>query len=316
MRIITAFAVGLALAAALPAAPAKAQNARSFVSGHGSDANNCSLAAPCRTFAQALTVTNAGGEIDALDPAGYGSMTITKSISIVNDGVGTVGVIVPSGGTGITINAGPSDAVSLRGLSIEGNGSGQTGILFNAGKSLTIENCVIRHVTQDGIGFFPNAATNLTVLNTLVADNGNDGVNAQPSGSGTVAAVFNHVQVINNGANGILMFGANSTGVVNATVDDSIASGNGSTSVGFYVGSTPGHAATTMMISRSLSSNNGYGLYAQNSSSAIIRIANSTVTGNVNGWSTIGGGVVQSYGNNSMDGNMSMEMAPSSMGMK
>jgi len=67
----------------------------------------------CRTLAVALTATNAGGEIDVLDPAGYDSLTITKAISIVNDGVGTAGVIVPSG-VGITINAGTSDAVSLR----------------------------------------------------------------------------------------------------------------------------------------------------------------------------------------------------------
>ena len=170
-------AFGLVLAAALSASPAQAQNARSFVSGHGSDTNPCTLASPCRTFAQALNVTNAGGEIDALDPAGYGAMTITKAVSIVNDGVGTVGVIVPSGGTGITVNAGAGDAVSLRGLSIEGNGTGQTGIQFNTGKSLTVENCVIRHMTGDGIDFYSTTATSaLTASNSLVADNGNDGI--------------------------------------------------------------------------------------------------------------------------------------------
>src|ERR1019366_9298556 len=151
MKIIAAFAVGLALVVALPAVTAQAQNARSFVSAHGLDTNACTLAAPCRTLAQALTLTNASGEIDVLDPAGYGALTITKAISIVNDGVGTAGVIVPSAGTGIIINAGTSDAVSLRGLSVEGGGVGQTGIQFNSGASLTVENCVIRHVTQYGI---------------------------------------------------------------------------------------------------------------------------------------------------------------------
>jgi hypothetical protein len=104
---------------ALNILPAYAQNARSFVSGHGLDTNACTLAAPCRTLAHAFSLTNASGEIDVLDPAGYGSLTINKAISIVNDGVGTAGVIVPSGGVGITINAGPNDAVSLRGLSVE-----------------------------------------------------------------------------------------------------------------------------------------------------------------------------------------------------
>src|SRR5471032_56427 len=124
-------AVGLTFVGVLYAAPAQAQNARSFVSGHGSDAAACTLAAPCRTLAHAFSLTNAGGEIDVLDPAGYGSLTIDRAISIVNDGVGTAGVIVPSGGTGIIINAGPNEAVSLRGLSIEGAGVGQTGIQFN-----------------------------------------------------------------------------------------------------------------------------------------------------------------------------------------
>src|SRR5471032_3621638 len=117
MKIVTVFAVGLALASMLSTAPSQAQNGRSFVSGHGSDAAACTLAAPCRTLAHALSLTNAGGEIDVLDPAGYGSLTIDRAISIVNDGVGTAGVIVPSGGVGITINAGSNDDVSLRGLS-------------------------------------------------------------------------------------------------------------------------------------------------------------------------------------------------------
>src|SRR6185437_7097286 len=128
-------AVGLAFAATLSAAPAQAQNTRSFVSGHGSDGAACTLAAPCRTLAHAFSLTNAGGEIDVLDAAGYGALTINKAISIVNDGVGTAGVIVPSGGTGVIINAGPGDAVSLRGLSIEGGGVGLMGIQFNTGAS-------------------------------------------------------------------------------------------------------------------------------------------------------------------------------------
>ena len=77
-------AIGVTLAAALPTASANAQNARSFVSGQGNDSNNCTLAAPCRTFAVAITRTNAGGEILVLNPAGYGAVTIDKSISIVS----------------------------------------------------------------------------------------------------------------------------------------------------------------------------------------------------------------------------------------
>jgi hypothetical protein len=87
----------------------------------GTDSGACTRAAPCRTFALALTQTAAGGEIDVLDPAGYGAVTINKSISIVNDGVG-VAAIGASSGNAITITAGASDSVHLRGLTIEGKG--------------------------------------------------------------------------------------------------------------------------------------------------------------------------------------------------
>ncbi len=95
---------------------------RTWVSGKGTDSGACTRAAPCQTFAFALTQTAAGGEIDVLDPAGYGTVTITKAISIVNDGVG-VAAIGTASGNGITINAGASDSVHLRGLTIEGIGS-------------------------------------------------------------------------------------------------------------------------------------------------------------------------------------------------
>src|ERR1035437_10457367 len=94
LKILTAFAIGLALAGAPSAAPAQAQNGRSFVSGHGSDAAACTLAAPCRTLAAAFAATNASGEIDVLDPAGYGALTIPKAARIVHDGGGTAGGVV------------------------------------------------------------------------------------------------------------------------------------------------------------------------------------------------------------------------------
>lgn len=293
-------AVGLAFVATLLSAPVMAQNARSFVSGHGSDTNPCTLTSPCRTFAQALTMTNAGGEIDMLDPAGYGSMTITKAISIVNDGVGTVGVIVPSSGTGILVNAGVNDAISLRGLSIEGNGIGQTGIQFSAGKSLTIENCVIRHVTGDAIDFNPNASSSLAVSNSLFADNGGTGTFVAPSGSGGVTAVFNHVETNDNAVGGIFMDGAGSIGTITATVSESVAARNAT--FGFLAETSSGHAPTTLMLVRSVAANNNIGIEAQGNGAAL-RVAQSTVTGSpASGW-LINGGIIYSYGDNYMDGN-------------
>src|SRR5882724_7473349 len=125
MRIRTCLPVlaGL-LALGLPVSPAQALNTRSFVSAtSGLDTNTCSRAAPCRTFAGAYAQTAADGEINTLDPGGYGPLTITHSISIVS-GVGAAGVLVPSGQVGITINAGASDIINLRGLVIEGAGVG------------------------------------------------------------------------------------------------------------------------------------------------------------------------------------------------
>ena len=223
-------AAGLALAATLPAAPTSALSARTFVSPTGSDANNCSLATPCRFFQAAFAKTNAGGEIAVLGTAGYNNgatFTINKAISIVNPGGFEAGIVVPSGGTGIVISAGVNDAVNLRGLTIEGGGVGTVGIRFNTGKSLTIENCAIQHVTGDGIDFLPNAASNLSISNTVMSNNGGDGVGIEPSGSAAVTAVFDRVQAKNNGASGIVSVGANSTGTFIGTVYDSVATGNG-----------------------------------------------------------------------------------------
>ncbi len=155
IKITSLSVAGALLACGLSAAPAQALANRTWVSGKGTDAGACTVTAPCRTFAFALTQTNAGGEIDVLDPAAYGPMTITKAISIVNDGVGTAGILAGSGGNGVAINAGANDSVHLRGLTIEGLGSGTSGIQFNSGGNLTLENCVIRNFAIVGIRIAP-----------------------------------------------------------------------------------------------------------------------------------------------------------------
>src|SRR5580704_7703283 len=96
--------LGTILLPVLCTVPAHAQATRTWVSGVGDDANPCSRTAPCMTFAGAITKTAAGGEIDALDPGGFGSVTITKSITI--DGGGGVASVIPSPGTGIIVSAG------------------------------------------------------------------------------------------------------------------------------------------------------------------------------------------------------------------
>jgi hypothetical protein len=310
-----AIATALAFAAMLPVAPAQAQNARSFVSGHGLDTNTCTLAAPCRTFAVAYTKTNAGGEIDVLDTAGYGALTIDHAISIVNEG-SIASVLVPSGGTGIgiLINAGASDAVSLRGLTIEGAGSGVIGIQFNSGKSLTIENCVIRHVVNDGIEFDPNSASSLSISNSVVSDNGLSGIVVAPTGSGAVTAVFNRVEVNNNAYQGIFLEGDNGTGTLKGTVYDSVAAHNVN-AIGFLASSASGHSPTTLTVVHSVAADNAYGVLASGVG-ATLRVAHSTVTGNTNGWFAQFSGVVLSAGDNTIEGNVANETAPTTYSQK
>src|SRR6202023_2880345 len=129
---------------------AHAQAPRTWVSGVGDDANPCSRTAPCKTFAGAISKTAAGGEIDALDPAGFGALTITKAITL-DGGGGQVASVLVSGTNGLVVAAGPNDVVILRNLRINGTGTGLNGIQFLSGKDLNVENCYIFGFTQNGI---------------------------------------------------------------------------------------------------------------------------------------------------------------------
>src|SRR5579864_2852859 len=119
------FAIGFSLFSA----PAHAQATRTWVSGVGDDANPCSRTAPCKTFAGAISKTAAGGEIDALDPGGFGALTITKSITI-DGGGGQVASVLVAGTNGMNVSAGATDFVTIRNMRFDGllgNGTGQAG---------------------------------------------------------------------------------------------------------------------------------------------------------------------------------------------
>src|SRR3954468_10836628 len=154
---------------------AGAQASRTWVSGVGDDANPCSRTAPCKTFAGAISKTAAGGEIDALDPAGYGAVTITKGITI-DGGGGQVASVLVSGTNGIVVSAGPSDVVILRNLRINGIGTGINGIRLLAGKALSVENCDIFGFTTHGIDIATSDGGKAFVHNTVVQNVGNSGI--------------------------------------------------------------------------------------------------------------------------------------------
>src|SRR5262245_18199332 len=142
----------------LRAAPAHAQASRAFVAAQGSDGNPCTFALPCRTFQRAHDAVAAGGEIDVLDPAGYGAVTISKSVSI--QGHGFAGIATTGGVNGMTI-AIAGVVVNLRGLLLDGAGVGHVGIGFYAGGApgsvLNIQDCVIRNFANDGIQIAPSS---------------------------------------------------------------------------------------------------------------------------------------------------------------
>src|SRR5262245_66129852 len=153
-------------------APAHAQATRTWVSGVGNDADPCSRTAPCKTFAGAHIKTAVNGIINCLDPSGYGTVTITKSITI--DCTNTMAGVLASDLNGININ-GAGINVILRGLDIEGIGTGSVGINFIQGASLQVEKCNIygfKGGNAQGIRFVPGAAAQLFVSDTTISHNG------------------------------------------------------------------------------------------------------------------------------------------------
>lgn len=162
------------VAVAMGVVPANAQATRTWVSGVGDDANPCSRTAPCKTFAGAISKTAAGGEINVLDPGGFGGVTITKSITIKSVAV-EAGVLV-SGTNGIIVNAGVADTIILDGLDIEGLGTGLNGINFLAGLNLIVNNCTINRFATNGIRIASTTANSRTVIkNTFLTGNGTNG---------------------------------------------------------------------------------------------------------------------------------------------
>jgi hypothetical protein len=190
-KIALALAIlGTTLTTALYTAPAHAQATRTWVSGVGDDANPCSRTAPCKTFAGAISKTAAGGEIDALDPGGFGAITITKAITL-DGGGGIVASVLASGTNGIVVSAGASDVIILRNLRINGAGGGINGIRFLAGKGLVVDNCDIFGFTTNGLDVALGATAVAQVRNTTFRNNGGFDVAATTTSGFAIVQVFN-----------------------------------------------------------------------------------------------------------------------------
>src|SRR5258705_2453159 len=197
IKLNLAAAVAVAAVGLAWVAPAQAQATRTWVSGVGDDVNPCSRTAPCKTFAGAISKTATGGEIDALDPGGFGTLIISKSITI--DGTGSLAAILASGTTGITINlTDPKDTaktVRLRGLSINGVRTGMNGINIVAAGFVSFEDCVIDGFTKNGINV---VAGGVFLRNTTIRNNGAAGiaVTSGQVGLADVALVFNDIALV------------------------------------------------------------------------------------------------------------------------
>ena len=175
------WAAALLLGSMVCAAPASAQATRTWVSGVGDDMNPCSRTAPCKTFAGAISKTAAGGEINCIDPGGFGGVTIVKSIAIMCDHV-TAGVLVPQT-NGIVVNAKDGDKVVLSGLDIFGAGTGLTGVRVVKGNVL-IRNATIQGFSAADSKGVSNEGTGQVIVTDSVIVNNTTGVNGKVVSAG------------------------------------------------------------------------------------------------------------------------------------
>jgi len=277
----------LIAAALLFGASAASAQTRTWVSGVGNDANPCSRTAPCKTFAGAFAVTAAGGEISVLDPGGFGALTITKAITINGDGTlaGTLASFV----NGITVNAGVNDKVVIRNISINGGGTGLSGIRYLAGKHVTVENVSISGFTNRGIEVALTANGTLTVKDTNINNTGT-GIRATT----TVGAALVSLDNVNIESSTV---GLEALANSRFTITNSVITRNSQHGV-------LANASTAIinLESSQVSFNDLAGINAAVSGSRI-RISNNEICNNTTGVTFVAGATVESGNDNRIDGN-------------
>jgi hypothetical protein len=319
-RIIasTSLAIGL-LAFVLPVTSAQAQATRTWISGVGDDANPCSRTAPCKTFAGAAGAkTAAGGEIDTLDPGGFGAVTVTKAITLAEESTGEGGILVAST-NGITVNAGASDVVIVRGMQIDGgplpSSNSLAGIKFVAGGVLEVQNCSIRNFNGGspngyGIAFTPVGGGELDVSDTTITSNGQagggvsigGGILIAPTGTPAVKFSINRTNIFDN-TNGIRVDVSGATGgLVTGTIENTVIENSGFHGLAVNIGA--GATVAKVVFDHSQSVNNtGDGIVSNGATSNIL-LNDSVVSGSGNfGVQNANSGVITSFKNNVIMGN-------------
>jgi hypothetical protein len=331
-RHATALAVALLVNVDVGCGTALAAGQRSFVSTSGVDNPACSIAAPCRAFAAALTATSAGGEIIALDSGGYGPVTIAQSVSIIAAPGVYAGISVQSG-HGVTIATAAADTVLLRGLTINNQGSTGRGIFISGAGIVRIENVQVSgftgasalnatpsdvlqlHIRDSvfrksnyGIALnYNNPAATMQISGTLVgveiSNNNGDGLGI---GNNTVMTLSRSIVIKNNGVGVGFVPAMGQTNHLN--VDNCEISEN---TQGLYPGDTPG--STVLQVSRSRIIGNGTGFAI--GSNSITRISDNVIENNGYGI-TLGTGTIETSGNNVVRGNANAEVLPPATPLK
>jgi hypothetical protein len=295
-RLSVGFAMLVAFLLETPALAAE-DNLKSYLKSTGSG-TACTLAAPCNVFQNAYDATVPGGEINCLDSGFFSTGSILKSITIDCAG-GTM--------EGLVVN-GVSAIVRIRNLSlnsfIAGTGSN---IDFRTGAGLFVENCVVQNSStslQFGIRFRPsNPGAQLVVTDTVLSNNGSGstggGILVAPQAGGTAEVVLSRVTAAKN-VFGIAADGTGSTGGINMTITDSVASGNSQDGI---VATTPaGGAPIGVLVKNTRSVNNNIGIRSIGPN-VTVRVDGSTVTGNSTGLRFVTGGALLSFGNNNVIAN-------------
>ncbi|MES2442345.1 MAG: right-handed parallel beta-helix repeat-containing protein [Pseudomonadota bacterium] len=314
----------------LYSAPAYAQATRTWISGVGDDVNPCSRTAPCKTFAGAISKTANGGEINCLDPGGFGGVTVTKSMTFICDTV--EGGVLVTGQNGFTINAADTDVVTISGMDIFGptSGPGLNGVRFINGAGLNIRNTTIKGMSTQGVSFEVGAGdtsflnidnvtimgsgttgdattgaikiapgtgstANVVITNTRVQGNQNVGLRVDLTGTTTSKANVQLVDsTINNSGSGVLLKALAGTGAIALTATDSLFSGN--TNIGVAAngtGVTSRFSRTTITQNGAASPSVSTGVLTSNGA-ATISYGTNVLAGNFNNTNAASDGVFSS----------------------
>jgi hypothetical protein len=292
------------------ASMAQAQATRTWVSGVGDDVNPCSRTAPCKTYAGAISKTATNGEISTLDPGGFGTVTITKSITIDGTTGAGFGSILAAGTNGVSITdaagATPQTAiVRLRNLSINGGGTGFDGIRVLSARAVYIENCQIFNfrgngVNSDGIeiAFTVGSGTfNVSVKDTVIENTTGDGIR-QSTTVGTLNCVYDNL-VVGGTVKGLEALGG--TGNVSRSVFSNNSSEGMSVANGAVINASSNQV-----------NNNGNGF---NAISGTIRLSDNDIYRNTTN-AFAGGGTYVTFGNNHVLGNTGNEALPAATAPK